>query len=145
MVALENLNKSKEKKLSKKQRLAIEMLIYQGMKKKDVAKELEVRPETISAWLNIGKTPHFVEAYEKELEYADNLRKRNYRSAAQKAQERLVELAESRDEDVALKAVKDILDRAGDKPQDNVKVEVPNVSGKLAAVFEQIGGEGLEE
>lgn len=142
---MENFEEFKEKDISAKQKKAIEMLIYQGKKKKDVAEALKITPTTLSNWLNIGKNPHFVEAYEKELECADNLRKRDYRTAAQEAQKRLIELANSRDEDVALKACKDILDRAGDKPADNVKVDVPQVSGKLAAVFEQIGGEGLEE
>lgn len=141
---MENLKKFEENKLKSKQKKAIEMLIYQGMKKKDVASELKISPQTLSNWLNIDKCPAFVSAYEKELENADNLRKRNYRSAAQKAQEKLIELAESSDEGVALKACRDILDRAGDKPSENMKVELP-ISGKLAAVFEQIGGEGLEE
>lgn len=137
--------KTKEKTISANQKKAINMLIYQGMKKKEVAEALTVRPATISDWLNIGKNPEFVAAYEKELECADNLRKRDYRTAAQEAQKRLIELAQSKDEDVALKACKDILDRAGDKPSDNVRVDVPQMSGRLAAVFEQIGGEGLEE
>ena len=142
---MENFEKIKEKEITAKQEKAIDMLIYQGSKKREVAEALKITPTTLSNWLNIGKNPHFVAAYEKELECADNLRKRDYRTAAQKAQKRLVELVESEDEDVALKAVKDILDRAGDKPADNVRVDVPQVSGKLAAVFEQIGGEGLEE
>lgn len=142
---MENFEKIKEKEISAKQKKAIGMLIYQGMKKKDVAEALKITPTTLSNWLNIGKNPDFVAAYEKELECADNLRKRDYRTAAQEAQKRLVELAHSTDEDVALKACKDILDRAGDKPSDNVRVDVPQMSGRLAAVFEQIGGEGLEE
>ena len=142
---MKNVQKCSEIKISKKQKQAIEMLIYQGIPKNKVAEALNIVPQTLSRWLNIGKTPHFVEAYEKELECADNLRKRDYRTAAQEAQRRLIELAQSDDEDVALKACKDILDRAGDKPKDSVTVDVPQVSGKLAAVFEQIGGEGLDE
>ncbi|MCQ2484766.1 MAG: hypothetical protein MJ168_05470 [Clostridia bacterium] len=142
---MENFEKIKEKAITAKQKKAIDMLIYQGSKKREVAEALKITPTTLSNWLNIGKNPHFVAAYEKELECADNLRKRDYRTAAQEAQKRLIELAQSDDEDVALKACKDILDRAGDKPTDNVAVTVPNVSSKLAAVFEQIGGEGLEE
>lgn len=142
---MENFEKIKEKAITAKQKKAIDMLIYQGSKKREVAEALKITPTTLSNWLNIGKNPHFVAAYEKELECADNLRKRDYRTAAQEAQKRLIELAQSDDEDVALKACKDILDRAGDKPTDNVAVTVPNVSNKLAAVFEQIGGEGLEE
>ena len=140
---MENLKKFEENKLKPKQKKAIEMLIYQGMSKKQVAEALKITPATLSNWLNIGKTPHFVEAYEKELACADNLRRRNYRSAAQQAVERLIRLIDSDDEKTALAACKEILDRAGDKP--SVEVRLPEMSGKLAHVMAQIGGEGLDE
>lgn len=141
---MENLQKCAENSLKPKQKKAIEMLIYQGKSKTETAVELKINPHTLSNWLNEDKNPAFVEAYEKELKAADNIRRRNYRAAAQKAQERLVELAGSDDEDVALKACKEILDRAGDRPSGRMEIDIP-VSGRLAAVFEQIGGEGLEE
>lgn len=141
---MDNAKKGKEKKLSKKQRKAIEMLIYQGKKKGEIAEELEIHPSTLSKWLNEDKNPAFVSAYEAELKAADNIRRRNYRAAAQQAQERLIELAESMDEDVALKACKEILDRAGDRPTGKMEIDMPQ-SGKLAAAISQLGGEGLEE
>lgn len=141
---MENLKKFEEKKLSSKQEKAIKMLIYQGMKKKDVAQQLKITPATLSNWLNEGKNPAFVEAYEAELKVADSIRRRNYRAAGQKAQEKLIDLVDSEDEAVALKACKEILDRAGDQPAGKMKIDIP-VSGKLASAMAQLGGEGLEE
>lgn len=140
---MKNFKKFEETKLKPKQRKAIEMLIYQGLSKTLTAQALKITPATLSNWLNIDKNPQFVEAYEKELECADNLRKRNYRSAAQHALEKLIELVDSSDEKTSLAACKEILDRAGDKP--SVEVRLPEMSGKLASVMAQIGGEGLEE
>ena len=114
---MNNFKKFEETKLKPKQRKAIEMLIYQGLSKTLTAQTLKITPATLSNWLNIGKNPQFVEAYEKELECAD--------------------------EKTSLAACKEILDRAGDKP--SVEVRLPEMSGKLASVMAQIGGEGLEE
>lgn len=141
---MENLKKFEENGLTSKQRKAIKMLVYQGLKKKQIAEQLKISAATLSNWLNEDKNPAFVSAYEVELKAADNIRRRNYRAAAQQAQERLIELAESMDEDVALKACKEILDRAGDRPTGKMEIEIPQ-SGKLAAAISQLGGEGLEE
>lgn len=136
---MENLKKSKEKRLKPKQKKAIEMLVYQGMSHKCVANVLEISESTLSVWLNQSKNPEFVEAYEKEIEIAESMRKRNYKVAAKKAQERLFELMDDEKSDVALRACKEILDRAGDKPVETVNV---NTSEKLSEIFEQIGGGG---
>lgn len=136
---MENFNKSTLKRLKPKQKKAIEMLVYQGMLQKDVAKQIEVSEHTLSVWMNSDKTPDFVEAYENELEFASAMRKRRYKAFAQKAQDRLIELMDDEKSDVALRACKEILDRAGDKPVETVNV---NTSSKLSEIFEQIGGGG---
>lgn len=140
---MENFQKFSEKDLNAKQRKAIEMLVYQGMKKVDIAKELKIKPQTLSNWLNPTKNEAFVAVYEKELETAENMRRRNYKAVAQRAQDKLIELIDSKSEKIALRACNNILDRAGDKPAENVNLN--GAGDKLSAIFEQIGGEGLEE
>lgn len=90
---MENFQKFSVKPLKSKQKKAIEMLIYQGMNKSQVASILKITPQTLSNWLNPGKNPHFVEAYEKELIYAERMRKSQYKIAAQKALDRMTELS----------------------------------------------------
>ncbi len=116
---MENFQKFSEKTVSAKQLKAINMLIYEDLSKGEIAKALKITPQTLSNWLNPKKTPHFIEAFEKELAVADRLRKNNYRVVAQKAQDKLIELLECNDKNVAFRACKDLLDRAGDKPEDN--------------------------
>ncbi|MEE0980491.1 MAG: phBC6A51 family helix-turn-helix protein [Acutalibacteraceae bacterium] len=140
---MENVQKCSVKGINTKQKKAIEMLIYQGLSKSETAEVLNIAPQTLSRWLNPTKNPEFVEVYEKEIETAENMRKRNYKAVAQKAQEKLIELIDSSDEKIAFRACQDILDRAGDKPAENVNVN--GVGDKLSEIFNQIGGEGLEE
>ncbi len=140
---MNNFQKFSEKDLNAKQRKAIEMLVYQGMKKVDIAKELKIKPQTLSNWLNPTKNEAFVAVYEKELETAENMRRRNYKAVAQRAQDKLIELIDSNSEKIALRACNDILDRAGDKPAETVNIN--GTGEKLSEIFDQIGGEGLEE
>ena len=116
-----NVQKCSVSKISGKQKKAIEMLVYQGLSKTETAERLNIAPQTLSRWLNREKTPQFVEAFEKELSEADHQRKNNYRVVAQRAQEKLIELLDCNDKQVAFRACKDLLDRAGDKPEDNVR------------------------
>ncbi len=92
------------------------MLVYQGLSKTETAKELNLAPQTLSKWLNPSKFPEVVKEFEKELKIAENMRKRNYKAVAMKAQDKLVELIDSEKQDIAIKACKEILDRAGDIP-----------------------------
>lgn len=116
---MENVQKCSVRKISTKQQKAIELLIYEGLSKAEIAQKLNIAPQTLSRWLNPGKTPEFTEAFEKELAAADRMRKNNYRIIAQRAQEKLVKLMDSRSKHVAFLACKDLLDRAGDKPDEN--------------------------
>ena len=117
---VENVQKCSVRKISTKQQKAIELLIYEGLSKAEIAHRLNIAPQTLSRWLNPGKTPEFTEAFEKELAAADRMRKNNYRIIAQKAQDKLVKLMDSKNKHVAFQACKDLLDRAGDKPVDDI-------------------------
>lgn len=131
-----------EKKLTAKQKKAIQMLIYDGLKKCEVAEKLNIDPHTVSRWVNSDITPAFVSAYEKELEKAAADRQRRYKSAAQKAVDKLVELLDNKNPNVVLAACKEILDRAGDTQELTVSV---NHSSKFSDIVSQLKGGGLYE
>ncbi len=128
--------------LSAKQRKALDLLMNSDLKHGEIAEKLKISKNTLSNWLNSEKTPAFTEEYDRLLKLADETRKRVYRAKAQKALDKLLELVDGRDKKVALAACKEILDRAGDKAGINIKLET---SSKLADIFNQIGGEGLDE
>lgn len=102
--------------LSGKQRKAIDLLINSDLKHGEIAEELKITKNTLSNWLNEDKNPLFVKEYDRQLKLADAARQRVYKSKAQKALDKLVELVDSHDKKVSLAACKEILDRAGDKP-----------------------------
>lgn len=131
---MENFQKFSEKTVSAKQLKAINMLIYEDFSKSEIAKQLKITPQTLSNWLNPKKTPHFIEAFEKELAVADRLRKNNYRVVAQKAQDKLIELLDCKDKQVAFRACKDLLDRAGDKHTESDKLQRRGKQKGLRAV-----------
>ncbi len=136
------MNKSSEKRLSSKQQMLLELVIYKGLTKDAAAKEVNVAPQTVSKWFNPDKTPHFVEAYDRELEKAGNERKRGYKCAANAAINVLISLLKSNSDKVKLNAAKEIISLAGDDVP--LKVDL-NTSQKLSEIFDQIGGEGLAE
>lgn len=131
-----------EKSLTAKQRKVLELVIYGGLTKDAAAKEVNIAPQTVSRWFNQLKTPHFVEAYDAELERAGNDRKRAYKCAANTAVNVLVRLLKSESDKIKLNAAKEILTLAGDDVP--LRVDL-NTSQKLSEIFEQIGGAGLEE
>ena len=139
---VKQMKNSSEKKLSARQRTLIELVIYKGMTKDAAAKEVNVAPQTVSKWFNPDKTPHFVAAYDRELEKAGNERKRSYKCAANAAARELVALLKSPSDKIRLNAAKEIITLAGDDVP--LKVDL-NTSQKLSDIFDQIGGEGLEE
>ena len=118
---MKNLEKSA---LSAKQRKALDLLMNTDLKHSEIAEELKISKNTLSNWLNSEKTPAFTEEYDRLLKMADETRKRVYRTKAQKALDKLVELVDNHDKKVALAACKEILDRAGDKPDINLKGSV---------------------
>lgn len=90
----------------------------------EIAEELKISKNTLSNWLNADKTPAFNEEYDRLLKLADAARQRVYKSNAQKAVDKLLELVDSKSKNIALAACKEILDRAGDKPDINLKGSV---------------------
>lgn len=124
---MKNLEKTT---LSAKQRKALDLLMNSDLKHGEIAEELKISKNTLSNWLNSEKTPAFTDEYDRLLKMADETRQRVYKTKAQKALDKLVELVDSGNKTVALAACKEILDRAGDKPDINLKGSVA-VSQKI--------------
>lgn len=121
--------------LKPRQKKCIEMLISGTMTQADIAVALKVSEQTICNW---KKNSEFAA----ELESANRL---VISSLVPAAIQRTKALLNADSEAVQLAAAKDILDRAGYKPQDNIRLNANIVSEKLEDVFKQIGGVGLEE
>lgn len=97
--------------LTNKQLKAVEMLVYTTMQKQEIAKELKVSNGTISLWL---RKDEFQQAITDEM-------KRGFVDIAYKARRRLSELVDSQNEQVALGAIKEALNKAG--YQETQKIE----------------------
>lgn len=97
--------------LTNKQLKAVEMLVYTTKQKQEIAQELKVTPGTISQWL---RKEEFQQAVTDEM-------KRGFVDIAYKARRRLSELVDSPNEQVALGAIKEALNKAG--YQETQKVE----------------------
>lgn len=100
-----------------------------------IAKELKVTEQTICNW-------------KKNSEFAKELADGNriaISSLVPRAINKTAALLNAESEQVQLAAAKDILDRAGYKAQDDIKLNANITSEKLADVFKQVGGEGLDE
>ena len=89
--------------LNQKMRKAVEMLVHTKMQKQEIAAELKVTRTTLSLWL---RREDFQEAIKTEMQRA-------FQPLAYKARHRLEQLIDSSNEQVALSASKDALDRAG--------------------------------
>lgn len=121
--------------LKPKQKKCIEMLASGTMTQAEIARELKVTEQTICNW---KKNADFAA----ELEAANRV---VISSLVPAAVQKTKALLNADSEAVQLAAAKDILDRAGYKAQDNIRLNADITSEKLADVFKQIGGEGLEE
>jgi len=89
--------------LSDRQLLAINLLVYQGYKKIDVCRELNVVANTLQRW---AANEEFKAEYEKQLKHKID-------SIAAEAVQRIYALMYSPNHNVALNAAKDIASRAG--------------------------------
>ena len=89
--------------LNQKMQKAVEMLVHTQMQKQEIAAELGVSRTTFSLWL---RREDFQEAIKAEMNRA-------FQPLAYKARRRLEQLIDSNNEQVALSASKDALDRAG--------------------------------
>lgn len=89
--------------LTDKQRIALNLLVYEGMLKKDVAAKIGVIPETISNWF---RSAEFVAEH-------DNMLRAVHKEMAKMATARLAQLINDEQSSTALGAVKLSLSIAG--------------------------------
>lgn len=89
----------------------IELMVYTDMLKGQIAEELGVRPETVTAW---QKREDFQDALRNEMQ-------RGFSTLAAKARNRLDKLIDSPNQAVALGACKEVLNKAG--YQETQKIE----------------------
>lgn len=119
------------KKLSRNQIKAIELLAFEGITQKEVATRLEIHENTITNW---KKDSLFME----ELDKAN---RQSINTASSKALGVMLGLLSAKSEMVRFNAAKDILDRAGYKPSDKIELEnnIKNSGDKLEAILFQLG------
>lgn len=89
--------------LNQRMQKAVEMLVHTKMQKQEIAEAVNVSRTTFSLWL---RREDFQEAIKAEMNRA-------FQPLAYKARQRLSDLIDSHNEQVALAASKDALDRAG--------------------------------
>lgn len=113
-----------EKMLKPKQIKCIELMVNENRTQKDIAKEINVAEKTISAW---KKNEDFIKAYDDAIKSA-------LRYASAKALKKQIRLIDSKNQQIAHLAAKDILDRGGYKSEDKVELEakvVPKIIDDL--------------
>ncbi len=98
--------------LNSKQKKCIEMLVFGNQTQRQIAASLHVTEATICNW---KKNAEFMTEYTSAL-------KNSMREVAAKAFCVEKSLLKARSESVRLMAAKDILDRAGFKPEDNINL-----------------------
>lgn len=98
--------------LNEKQKKCIMLMITGCKTQKQIAKEIQISENTISEW-------------KKDKEFKNEIQiqmRENFGSLAVEAQKKLKKLLNSKNEYIQIQAVKDILDRAGYKPKEDVKI-----------------------
>lgn len=98
--------------LKPKQKKCIELLVEGQMTQREIAQAINITEKTISVWKS---EPEF----SSELENATRL---SIRSLATRAKNTMASLLNSDSDNVRFQAAKDILDRAGFKPQEKIEV-----------------------
>jgi predicted DNA-binding protein YlxM (UPF0122 family) len=121
--------------LNKKQKKCAELMCLGTLSQVEIARELKITEQTICNW---KKDDEFLQEISKSAQ-------QKIIRLVPKAINKLNALLDSKNESIQLNAIKDVLDRAGHKAQSDVKINANITSEKLADVFKQIGGEGLEE
>lgn len=109
--------------LSQEQVECLDLMVNSKLTQKAIAKKIQVSEQTICNW---KKDPEFVAEHNKLL-------RASLRSVATKAARTLVDLLKAESEQVRLNAAKDILDRAGFKPEEKVEIN-GNVNNPLAGL-----------
>lgn len=98
--------------LTEKQIKCINLIITESKTQKQIAKEINITEKTICEW---KKDKEFKEEIQKQM-------KENFGSLAIEAQQELKKLLKSKNENVKIQAIKDVLDRAGYKPIDKAEL-----------------------
>lgn len=99
--------------MTDKQEKCIKLMITSNKTQKQIAKEIEVSEKTICEW---KKQKEFKDEIDKNI-------KENFSSLAIDAQKELKKLLKSKNENIRIQAVKDILDRAGYKPVEKREIK----------------------
>lgn len=97
--------------LNEKQQKCVILMITTNKTQKQIANEIQVSENTICEW---KKDEEFKAEIQKQM-------KENFGSLAIEAQQELRKLLRSKNENVKIQAIKDVLDRAGYKPTDKVE------------------------
>lgn len=98
--------------LTESQIKCISSMITENKTQKQIAKEINITEKTICKW---KKDKEFKEEIQRQM-------KENFGSLAIEAQQELKKLLKSKNENVKIQAIKDVLDRAGYKPVDKTEV-----------------------
>lgn len=137
---MKKVDESGQKKLTVKQKKVIELIAWQGLSQNQAAKVVNLSKQAVSKWFT--KNDFFVKEYEKEEKIAQDDRRRRYKGLSQIALDKLEKLVESNDDKTALAACKDILDRAGDKPTDDINISgTVEAKGQLDSILKQLEDE----
>lgn len=113
--------------------LCIELMVQGGLKQRAIAKKLNVDEDTITNW---KKNPEFAAELDRQM----RLRFGDYAGMALNA---IIDLAQNAESgSVRLQAAKDLLDRAGYKPEDKVQVDgtLDTEKTKLDDLIQQMRG-----
>lgn len=119
--------------LKPKQIKCIDMLILAEKTQAEIAKEIKVSEQTICNW---KKDEEFIAEYNNRIKSCIS-------SLAPKALKTMKTLLSSDTDKVRFSAAKDLLDRSGFKPTENVKVDgkLEQETSKLDSLIEQMMGE----
>ena len=104
--------------LSNKQKQAITLFVSAPLTQKEIAEKIGVSSMTISNWM---KNDEFTA----EIEKAN---RRAFSSAASKAQRKMIEWIDSKNESISFAACRDVLDRSGYKPIDKSEMKLSDVN-----------------
>ena len=111
---------------------AVQLFLAGGHTRAEIGNMLGVQAATVSKWLNNPDVKLYMKEF--QAEEAKIIKARMHASSAS-ALDKMVKLLDSPIDGVALQAAKDLLDRAGHKPKQEVKKEV------TVKTFEQQLGE----
>ncbi len=107
--------------LNENQLKCINLIIVENKTQKQIAKEINITEKTICEW---KKNKEFKEEMQRQM-------KENFGSLAIEAQQELKKLLKSKNENIKMQAIKDVLDRAGYKP-----IEKAEVTGSIPVVIQ---------